>query len=199
MWSRDPAPGDPLLVLLHGYGSNEADLMTLAPELPTSMTTVALRAPLPAQAGFAWMPIVDPGFPDPAQAQAAASTILAWLDEHVDASTPVALLGFSQGGLMVTELLRTAPTRFVAGVVLSGFVVDAARPDDAALAHAAPPVFFGRGTLDPVIDTAAFERARTFLAAHTTLTDRAYPGLGHGITMDEIADVSRFLESSLPG
>ncbi|MEP7763708.1 alpha/beta fold hydrolase [Sanguibacter sp. 25GB23B1] len=198
-WSRDLATGDPLLVLLHGYGADEADLLGLAPHLPAALTLVALRAPLPAQAGFAWVPIADPGRPDPAATQAAADAVLAWLDEHVPGSTPVFLLGFSQGGLMVTHLLRSAPSRFVAGVVLSGFVVDASGAGDHALAQAAPPVFFGRGTVDPIIDSAAFDRARTFLAAHTTLTERVYPGLGHGITMDELTDVRAFLDSHLPG
>lgn len=199
LWSRDLPTGEPLLVLLHGYGADEADLMGLAPHLPPALTLAAIRAPLAAQAGFAWVPIAVPGLPDPAATQDAANAVLAWLDEHVAPSTPVFLLGFSQGGLMVTHLLRTAPSRFVAGVVLSGFVVDAPCAADAALAAAAPPVFFGRGTVDPIIDDSAFERARTFLAAHTTLTERVYPGLGHGITADELVDVTAFLEAHLPG
>ena len=197
-WSRDLTPGEPLLVLLHGYGADEADLMGLAPHLPAPLTKVALRAPLTAQAGYAWVPIDIPGLPDPTATQAAADAVLAWLEEHVPPSSPVALLGFSQGGLMVTHLLRTTPTRFFAGVVLSGFVVDAPGPADAALALAAPPVFFGRGTVDPIIDAPAFERAQTFLAAHTTLTEKVYPGLGHGVTMAELADVSVFLQTTLP-
>lgn len=197
-WSRSLAPGEPLLVLLHGYGADEADLLGLAPFLPDALTKVALRAPLRAQQGFAWVPIADPGRPDPAATQAATDAVLAWLDEHVPASTPVAVLGFSQGGLMVTHLLRTAPARFFAGVVLSGFVADAPADQDAVLARTAPPVFFGRGTVDPVIDASAFDRAQTFLAAHTTLTEKVYPGLGHGITPTELADVSAFLEANLP-
>jgi phospholipase/carboxylesterase len=144
------------------------------------------------------VPVVVPNRPDPLATQQAADAVLAWLDAHVPPTTPVALLGFSQGGLMVTQLLRTEPARFFAGVVLSGFVVDAPGKADADLAAAAPPVFLGRGTADPVIAADAFERAAAWLGEHTTLTDVVYPGLGHGITMDELADVSAFLEAHLP-
>lgn len=194
--ARDDAP---LLVLLHGYGSHEHDLVGLVPHLPRSLRSVAVRAPLTAGPGYAWVPIVDPGRPDPAATQDAAEAVLTWLDEHVPASTPVALLGFSQGGLMVTHLLRNRPERFFAGVVLSGFTADVKLPGDAALAETAPPVFFGRGDVDPVITPEAFARTSAWLPEHTTLTEVVYPGLAHGISQQELADVTRFLTGVLPG
>ena len=194
--ARDDAP---LLVLLHGYGSHEHDLVGLVPHLPRSLRSVAVRAPLTAGPGYAWVPIVDPGRPGPAATQDAAEAVLAWLDEHVPASTPVALLGFSQGGLMVTHLLRNRPERFFAGVVLSGFTADVELPGDAALAETAPPVFFGRGDVDPIITPEAFARTSAWLPEHTTLTEVVYPGLAHGISQQELADVKRFIAGVLPG
>ncbi|MEK8225152.1 hypothetical protein NKG05_01970 [Oerskovia sp. M15] len=64
--------------------------------------------------------------------------MLAWLDANVEPGTVVVPVGFSQGGLMVTQLLRTAPERFAAGVVLSGFVLDGPLPGDEALAERRP-------------------------------------------------------------
>lgn len=202
VWSPAPvvAPGAadaPVLLLMHGYGSHEHDLVGLAPHLPQQLRTVAVRAPLAAGPGYAWVPIVDPGLPDPAATQDAADAVLAWLDEHVPASTPVALLGFSQGGLMVTHLLRTRPARFFAGVVLSGFTADVELPGDAALAELAPPVFFGRGDADPVITAEAFARTSAWLPRHTTTTEVVYPGLAHGISQQELADVDSFLTDAL--
>ena len=201
VWSPSAASGPdaPLLVLMHGYGSHEHDLVGLVPHLPRGVRTVAVRAPLAAGPGYAWVPIVDPGRPDPAATQEAADAVLAWLDEHVPSSTPVALLGFSQGGLMVTQLLRARPERFFAGVVLSGFTADVELPGDAALARVAPPVFFGRGDADPVITPEAFARTAAWLPEHTTLTEMVYPGLAHGISQQELADVDRFLAGVLPG
>lgn len=198
IWSGAPRPDQPLLVLMHGYGSHEKDLLGLVPHLPPELVTVSVQAPLPAGMGYAWVPIVDPGRPDPAATQEAAEAVLRWLDDAVAATTPVALLGFSQGGLMVTHLMRTRPERFFAGVVLSGFIADTAVPGDERLAELAPPVFFGRGDRDPVITDEAFARTSAWLPQHTATTEVVYPGLGHGITAEEIEQVAAFLRANLP-
>ena len=198
IWSGDPRSSQPLLLLMHGYGSHEADLLGLVRYLPSELASVSVRAPLPAGAGYAWVPIVDPGRPDPVATQEAADAVLAWLDDAVPESTPVALLGFSQGGLMVTHLMRTRPERFFAGVVLSGFVADTVVAGDETLAEISPPVFFGRGDRDPVITEAAFARTSEWLPRHTTTTEVVYPGLAHGIAGDELEDVAAFLRAHLP-
>ena len=56
----------------------------------------------------------------------------------------MAAVGFSQGGLMATQLLRTRPGRVAATVVLSGFVQAAPQPADEQLAAERPAVFWGR-------------------------------------------------------
>lgn len=195
------APDAPLLLLLHGFGSNEHDLVGLVPALqPASgpgFAAVSLRAPLVAFPGargqFAWAPIQAPGEPDPAPVEAATWAVLDWLDVHVEPSRAVVPLGFSQGGLMVTQLLRARPGRFAGGVVLSGFSLGGEQPGDAALAERRPPAFFGRGPLDQVIPAAAFARTHAFLAATTALRDVVYPGLAHGVGQQEVADVAAFL------
>ncbi|KAK1826723.1 Alpha/Beta hydrolase protein [Podospora conica] len=139
--SQPPRPGQPLLVLIHGYGSHEGDLVGLVPHLTSELATVSIQAPLPAGMGYA------------------TDAVIAWLDDAVPGTTPVALLGFSQGGLMVTHLIRTRPDRFFAGVVLSGFVADTVVPGDEPLAKLAPPVFFGHGNRDPIVTGEAFARS----------------------------------------
>jgi phospholipase/carboxylesterase len=190
----DSVAGTPLLVLLHGYGSHEGDLAGLAPYLPAGLDWVSLRAPIGiAPNGFAWFPISAPGRPDAAPVIAAADAVLQWLDANVDPTTPVVPLGFSQGGLMVTQLLRQAPARFAAGVVLAGFILDAALPGDEVLAETKPPVFFGRGDADQVIAAETTARVSAWLPHHSTLTEKIYPGLPHSISGEELADVSDFL------
>ena len=67
-WSVDESERDgrPLLVLLHGVGSHEGDLIGLAPYLPQAFAIASLRAPLPHGDGFSWYPLALPGSPDPA-------------------------------------------------------------------------------------------------------------------------------------
>jgi phospholipase/carboxylesterase len=195
---RGGEDADPLVLLLHGYGSNEQDLPSLVPHLPSGLAFASVRAPLTLAPGsYAWVPIAVPGRPDPTVVTDSTDALLAWLDEHVAPDRAVVPLGFSQGGLMVTQLLRARPERFVAGLVLSGFVLDQPSAGDDALAARRVPVFFGHGDADPVIAPDATQRAAAWLAAHTDVTERTYQGLAHGISADELADVRAFVASVL--
>ncbi|TFD63588.1 alpha/beta hydrolase [Cryobacterium ruanii] len=199
LWSATgPDRADrPLLIVMHGYGSHEGDLFSLAPHLPLEPVIAALRAPLPAPApltdGWAWFPISEPGSPDPATVTAAATAVLAWLDTLPQRPPSVGLLGFSQGGAMALELLRAAPDRFSFAVNLSGFVATGPQASDAALAEQPIPVFWGRGTTDGVIPVRAIERTQAWLPGHSTLTERIYEGLSHSISQAELGDVVNFL------
>ncbi len=188
----------PLVLLLHGYGSNEQDLPGLMTYLPDGLAAVSVRAPLAIGPGsYAWVPIAVPGRPDPTITEESTTALLEWFDEHVPADRTVIPLGFSQGGLMVSQLLRARPGRFVAGVILSGFVLDAVAPGDADLAERRLPVFFGHGDADPVIAPDATDRASTWLAAHTDLTDRTYRGLAHAVSGEELEDVAAFVRAQV--
>ena len=196
LWSAGPADrvGRPLLLVLHGYGSHEGDLFSLSPHLPLQPVIAALRAPLPVGAGAAWFPISNqPGRPDPSAVDAAAVAVLAWLDALPEQPTAIGLLGFSQGGAMTLQLLRHAPERFAFAVQLSGFVADGESAGDAELSALRPPVFWGRGTHDPVIPADAIDRTAAWLAGHATTTERIYEGMPHSISTPELADIAAFL------
>jgi phospholipase/carboxylesterase len=189
---------DPLVLLLHGYGSSEQDLPGLMAYLPDGLASASVRAPLTLGPGsYAWVPIAVPGRPDPDITRESTTALLAWFDEHVAADRPVVLLGFSQGGLMVSQLLRMRPDRFIAAVVLSGFVLDDSFPGDAVLAQRRVPVFFAHGDADPVIAPDATARASVWLAEHTDVTDREYAGLAHAVSAEELDDLSTFLHDVL--
>jgi phospholipase/carboxylesterase len=187
----------PLLVLLHGYGSHEGDLFSLAPGLPLGPVIAALRAPLLAGPGNAWFPL-GPDFSIEEQGEAvdaAAAAVIDWLD--TTESTSIGLLGFSQGGAISLQLLRLMPERFAYAVMLAGFMVGAEHPGDAALAEVKPPVFYGRGTVDDRIPAAAVSVTEAWLPKHTTPTTRIYEGLGHGISNAELKDVNAFISAHL--
>ena len=216
-WSVDPArlaaelDGKRLLLVLHGYGSNAADLFGLREYLPGDFVIAALEGLEPTpNGGWAWFPItVNPATGElqrnSADVDAASESLLEWLTE-LDAQlapalgdVPVSLLGFSQGGAMSIELLRHAPERFDSAVILAGFAVphdsseSAAR--DAALAAFKPRVFWGRDPQDPVISPTMIDFTRRWLPEHTDLDAQLYSHVGHSVSLEELDDVRAFLSA----
>jgi len=189
-WADTPV----VALLLHGYGADERDLAPLAGALGLAVPWASLRGPLDLPGGgAAWFTITTPGNPEPEPVVAATDEIWTWVDEHVGPAARVVPVGFSQGGLMATQLLRTRPERVAATVVLGGFVLGAPQPGDDRLAETRPPAFWGRGADDQVIAEPAVARTASWLPRHTDLVARVYPGLGHGIHAAEVRDVADFL------
>ncbi|MFV0634184.1 alpha/beta hydrolase [Demequina sp.] len=199
--SIDPAipegPTGPVMLLLHGYGSNERDLPGLTPYLPT-LPWASVRAPLPMPGGgAAWFPLTLPSEPEQEPIDSATALLWEWVDTHLDPHTPLVPVGFSQGGLMALQLLRTRPERIAATVVLAGLVTDGPQPADARLSEHPAPVFWGRGLADQVIWPAAIERMSALLPTIADLSSHTYPGLGHGVDARMLSDVRTFLDQAL--
>lgn len=187
---------DVVVVALHGYGSNERDLIGLLDALALDLPWVSLRAPFDTpNGGAAWFPISTPGNPEAAPVLQATEMIWAWIHEHLAPGTRVLPIGFSQGGLMATQLLRTRPERVIAPVVLGGFVLGALQAGDDELAAGRPPLFLGRGADDAVITADAVARTTDWVERHVSPTAHVYPGLAHGISAQEVADVRAFVHT----
>lgn len=197
-WNDPSVAASPTLVLLHGYGSNEQDLPGLAPWLPQGTRWVSPRAPLPMQPGAAmWFPLGLPGDPSPDEVNAATAALWDWLDDEVPADSHIVPVGFSQGGAMALELLRTRPERILAPVLLAGLAAPTEHAADAHLRTSRPSVFWGRGDMDSVIPPQLIERTDKFLTAHTAATTHVYPGLGHSVDQRVMSDVQAFLNQTL--
>ncbi|MCU1481898.1 MAG: hypothetical protein JWQ19_2684 [Subtercola sp.] len=199
-------PVSPLIIIMHGYGSHENDLISLAPLLPEGTVAASLRAPLlapyPIENGFSWFTITEPGNPRISGLDDAAASVIDWLDrvEQTYGTPPsVSGLGFSQGGAMAVHLMRTAPERFATAVNLSGFIVSGQVHGDRAMAELRRPVFWGRDVADPIITSDAVERTQEWLPSHSDLTAKLYPGIHHGVSQEEITDVAAFLSEHLFG
>lgn len=198
LWSVPPAEraGRPLLVLLHGYGSDERDLFSLAAHLPDEPVIASLRAPLtppwPGQ-GYSWYPIEGLNGRDPGALTASAEAVLAWTEAHAGDAASIAFLGFSQGGAMSLQMLRLAPERVSFAVNLSGYAGGGELPGDETLAVLKPPVFWARGALDEVIPQSAIEHTASWLPEHAELSGRIYPGLDHAVSLEVLADLRNFL------
>jgi len=199
-WATSTAAENAVVLFMHGFGSNERDLIGLVAALGLSIPWASVRAPLElGNGGAAWFNIVTPGDPDPEPVAEATAAVWAWVDAHVDPASRIVPIGFSQGALMATQLLRTHPERVLATVVLGGFVLGSPQPGDGLLAGTRPQLFWGRGAEDRVITADAIARTASFLPAHSTLVERVYPGLAHGISAAEVADVQTFLLTSVGG
>jgi phospholipase/carboxylesterase len=201
LWNAPAAERDgrPLLVVMHGRGSDEQDLFALAPELPQDFVIASLRAPIPEGPGWSWW---EPGgvHGDPAaeEVDRSAAAVTRWLDALPFTPTAVGTLGFSQGGAMATHLLRRDVARIAFAVNLAGFLISGEQEGDAALGVSKPPVFWGRGADDDLFRgelASLVTRTEPWLAACTTPEVHVYPGLGHSISRDELDDVGAFLRS----
>lgn len=186
--------GSPLLVLLHGLGSHEGDLIGLAPYLPERFTIATLRAPIAYGDGWAWHPAGNQNAEDPT-VTASARGILAWLDRHATEFSSVTLGGFSQGGCLTVQTIRLAPDRFAAGLQLSGYVAVGSLPGDATLAVREPrvPLFWAHGDHDDVISREAIARTSAFLPEHFDVQSERYP-MTHQVVLPELEDIVLFLD-----
>lgn len=209
---KGPAKGEAtgLVVFLHGYGADGADLLGLADVLGPHLPGVAFVAPdAPERCvgggfGHQWFPIpwID-GSPQ-AAADAGLAASAADLDGFLDAClakeglTPdrMVLVGFSQGAMMS---LHVAPRRAkpVAGVVaISGRLL---RPEAlVAEARVRPPVLIMHGDQDPVVPFGELARAGDALvAAGFPVYAHVMKGTGHGIAPDGLSVALQFIKERL--
>lgn len=197
LWSapEEERPGTHLLVMLHGYGSDETAMEALFPFLPPGITGVALRGSFNVGESYGWF-LLDPALDsDPADVLQAGSRLLATIGvlEQRGNFTGVSLLGFSQGMAMAVTALRLRPSGFASTVGLSGFIVESELLAMAEPLNPPVPFFWGRDRADWVIHADAIAAAGNWLETNTRLTARTYPGMGHRIGSDEIRDLGIFL------
>jgi phospholipase/carboxylesterase len=199
---RPPTSGDgddTLVVVLHGRGADETDLLPVTQHLPPAHV-LSLRAPDRLMGGYTWyeldMPDGDLHRSQPHEGDFRRSLDL--VGEAVETAAAldvdtVGLLGFSQGSIISTALLVESPTSYDWAVGLHGYLAASHTDSDEDLADT--PVFIGAGRTDQVIPesrvAAAAERLREMGA---DVTYEAYD-VGHGIGQDELADVVTFVES----
>ncbi|AXK46572.1 alpha/beta hydrolase [Brachybacterium saurashtrense] len=185
--------GRPLVLLLHGLGSDERDLAGLAAFLPPEFEYVSLRGIFRYVQGYAWFAMpTDPARPE--MLDPAAGAVAEWIaQQRADGAEVAGAIGFSQGGLLALHLLRRDEALLDFAVNLSGWPFPAPLPGDPALAARRPPVLWGHGGLDPHYDEEREQQVRDFLTAHTRLEEERRPALGHAVDEVELRAVAAFL------
>jgi phospholipase/carboxylesterase len=196
----------PLLLLLHGIGSNEYDLYGLAPFLDERFLIISVRAPnILGPGSYAWFeadftpqgPVINPE-----QAEASRKTLITFLNEAVTAygadPKQVYLMGFSQGAIMSASVALTTPG-LVAGVVLmSGRILPEIQPLIAPHEELEGlPFLVVHGTVDMVLPITYGRASRELLSSlPVELTYHEYP-MGHEVNQESLSDVTAWLTEQL--
>lgn len=204
---RSSSGRPPLLVLLHGIGADEEDLLPLAPRLDPRLHVLSARAPhLAEPMGHRWYAIdwsATPPRGDPAEIAASRDLLGRFVEEATAAygadPSRVFLMGFSQGAIMSLALLLARPALIRGVIAHSGRLarLPGAAPEAAALARAAALILHGEQ--DEVVPAAQGHRAYEVLAPllGPRVTYRAFEGLGHGISQESLAEAARWLSARL--
>jgi phospholipase/carboxylesterase len=195
VWSKPETErdGTPLLVLMHGYGTDESRMVRLFDYLPAEFTCAALRAPMVIGDHYGWFLLDYFLANDFADVISATNAVHTWIGSVKGNHSSVSLLGYSQGMAMASTLLRLHPADFKATVGLSGFVLENELLSLTDSFESPPPFFWGRDKSDLVINEEATEYTAQWLDRNTLLTARTYPGMGHAMSKTEMVDVSAFL------
>lgn len=196
----------PLLILLHGYGSNEADLFGLAPYLDPRFLIVSARAPYTLMHGsYAWFEItwVASGITiDAKQADISRKLVTEFIGAAAEAHgadpARVYLCGFSQGAILSASIALTTPELVAGAVLMSGRVPDEIKPliaPAARLAH--KPFLVVHGVHDTVLPIQNGRASRAILEQlPIELTYREYP-MAHEVSAESLADVTTWLSARL--
>jgi phospholipase/carboxylesterase len=201
------SPGKPpLLLLLHGVGSNEQDLFGLAEYLDGRFLIVSLRAPVvigPDAYGWCRIDFTPEGLVyNPADAERGRLAAAQATDEVVKAydadASRVYLMGFSQGGATSLSNALLLPEKIAGAVIMSGRLL-AEIPErvvsDERLAGL--QVFVAHGKYDDVIPVQAGREIRDYLQTRSVdVTYHEYP-MAHQVSTQSLADIAAWLSTRL--
>jgi phospholipase/carboxylesterase len=194
----------PVIILLHGMGSNEQDLYSLRTSFPPQYAVASVRAPYVLGDGsYEWFQDATTNNRldgDPQQLASSRARIIRFIDEIVKEygfdSHQVYLVGFSQGASMSYQVALTAPEKVEGIGVMSGAIFPSFAPlikSSPALFHLR--VFISHGQADDRIPVAYAEEADQTLRGLGLMPEfHVYPGMQHEINRDALQDLVNWLK-----
>lgn len=189
----------PALLVLHGRGADEDDLVPLAEQLPGDRHVLSAQAPDRLGPGYSWYDLdlsgggLHESQPDAEGFARSRDLLDEFVDEALDAypidPERVGVLGFSQGAILGLATVLERPDRFAWCAALHGYLAESHADLDRFDGVAGFPVFLGAGEADQVIPASRAAEAADLLAdAGLDVTFEAY-ATGHGVGADEAADL----------
>jgi phospholipase/carboxylesterase len=195
---------NPLLLLLHGYGSNDSDLFSFASELPDEYFVISARAPYDLQYGsYAWYAInfdADQNkFSDHEQAILSRDLVVKFIEElkvkfPIDSSN-ITLIGFSQGSILSYSIALSYPNIVQRVVALSGYLnLDINSNNYQNNDFSKLKIFASHGTVDQVIPVEWARKTDPILKSlGINSTYKEYP-IGHGVSPQNFFDLKDWLQ-----
>lgn len=195
----------PVIILLHGYGSDHNDLFSFAPYLPKTSHVIALKAPLamPGQ-GNAWYSIYfeagDSKFNDIPQALAARDQVVQCIDVIIDTFNAdpknVTLIGFSQGTILSFAVALSYPKKVKNIIGLSGYISqDMLTPGYEKHDFSHLNVYTSHGSLDQVIPVSWAQKTPGFLKELNIECSYSEFAVGHGVAPDNFHEFKAWLDN----
>jgi phospholipase/carboxylesterase len=162
----------PVIILMHGIGSNEKDLFSFASQLPDSFLIISLRAPIIlSNDSYAWYHLnYEKGKPisNKIEAEQSRKLIIEFINQlnnkHAYDNKRVYLCGFSQGSIMTYSVGLTTPDKIKGIAILSGRLLEDIKPKIASKENLKRlRVFISHGSNDGVINVSSAREANTYL------------------------------------
>jgi phospholipase/carboxylesterase len=200
--NKEANPKYPTILALHGRGSNEHDLIGLAPYLPSDFLWISPRGTFElGPDGYEWFQITQIGKPDPTRLANALSTIDHFVDEIVK-SYPIDkdklyFLGFSQGSIVSLSLALTKPQRVTGVIAQSGYIPQESglQIDEAGVKN--KPIILTHGIQDPMLPVDWARRSRDTLQKLGTDLEYHEFNMGHNVTEESLQAISAWLDKQL--
>ena len=195
----------PLLILLHGYGSNEQDLFSFAEELPEDFLIISARAPYEmGYGGYAWFSINfdenNNKFYDLEEAQESVNKISSFIDEiqakYKTNPNKTFLLGFSQGCILSYSLSLTIPNKVQYVIGLSGFINEELTNQEISK-DITTEYYISHGTVDQVIPVEWARKAPEFLTKNNLKNLYSEYPVGHGVAPQNFYSFKQWIEERL--
>ncbi len=189
------------LILLHGVGSNEANLAPLADALPEELEVILLRGPLQiGPQGFAWYQVNftsdGPSF-NQEQAESSRQLLIRFIEAQP--ALPTVIAGFSQGGIMSASVGLTEPEKVAGFALLSGRMLRELEPSIASAERLkSVRAFIAHGHQDNVLPVAWAQEADAWLERIGVAHETHFYNMAHEIVAQELADFSQWLTQTLP-
>lgn len=198
----------PTVIALHGWGANALDLLGLAPHLGGGRYLVLcpqgpVQFPIgPGVNGYGWFPLSMGRPPDRDAFVAAVGALEDFLDQAIRrypiAADRLALLGFSQGGVMAYALALAGRRRFAALAALSTWLVrELVLPAGGSPQLARLPVLVQHGTGDEMIPVDRAREAVELLRQWSAEVIYREYDMGHEINAASLRELSAFLDERL--
>lgn len=204
---REKKENSPVLIMLHGYGSDANDLFSFASELPEELFIISAQAPYPLPPyGNAWYAInfdsVQGKFSDDFQAIESRNKIVRFIDEVVE-NYPVdpnniSLLGFSQGTILSYAVALSYPERVKNVVALSGYInTEILEKDYRSKDFSKLSIYASHGTQDQVIPVSwARKNPEILKSLGIDHTYSEFP-VGHGVAPQNLMEVKAWLKKHI--